>query len=216
MALPMRSYHVGVHPSLHTAEDTTDMAQRTFQFFVTTEQPHQPEGAQRGLIRRLVMRNFFETKGSGIEKEGERSEMSSEATMKAKGRLKTRFRLGKTQQEKQKKEARTPKRRKGEGDAQEKRKPAMTRTHSASSESAQRGSKNAAQSHSPPTAESPEADADETKKKTGTTISNSPSAVRFDPFDVLPVPGTHQLDLLFRLREFMLLYFRFCFMHSSL
>jgi hypothetical protein len=205
MALPMRSYDVDLQPSSLSTENTTDMAQRKFQFIVTTEQPHQPDGAQRGLIRRLVMRNFFDTKCSGIGKEGESSEMSSEATMKAKGRLKTRFRLGNNPQEKPKKESRKPKRRKGEGETQERGKPAMARTHSASSEGAPRGSENAAQNQSPPTAKSPEPEADETKQKTGIIISKTPSADRFDPFDVLPVPGTHQLDLLFRLCEFMFL-----------
>jgi hypothetical protein len=104
MTLPMSSYRVDVQPSLLPTEDTTNMAQRKFQFFVTTEQPHQPEGAQRDLIRRLVMRNFFESKGSGVEKEGESSEMSSEATMKAKGRLKTRRRAATSRGGRQKEE----------------------------------------------------------------------------------------------------------------
>lgn len=70
---------------------------REYEFFVTTEEPHQPEGNDRGRIRRVVMRNFFETKWS--DPSSNASEHNSKETVQKKTNLKSRFRLPKPGQE---------------------------------------------------------------------------------------------------------------------
>lgn len=201
MAPPNRCHGAKSLPRL--VDDTTTMARREFEFFVTTEEPHQPEGAQRGLIRRLVMRNFFDAKWSGIEREGESSEQSSEATLKAKGSLKTRFRLGQVTKEGGKRGDRIMKRQRLEGEEQSVGKLGMVRTRSSFSNGAQQDVKvkSLMRSRAVAIAEMDDTAADEPKQKMRISVNISPSAHRFDPFDVLPVPGTQQLDLLFRLRK---------------
>lgn len=195
---PNTSYSPKKPASSHSAYETTDIAQREFEFFVTTEEPHQPAGTQRGVIRRLVMRNFFETKCSGVEKEGESSELSSEATVKAKGRLNTRFRLGNVTEEGKTKCKNALKQQKVEEGSREEKRPRAARTRSGLSDKSQPDVKSRTGSRR---ASRTEAEADKAKPCTRTPLNISPSAHRFDPFDVLPVPGTQQLDLLFRLRK---------------
>ncbi|KAF2683922.1 hypothetical protein K458DRAFT_431558 [Lentithecium fluviatile CBS 122367] len=179
------------------------MAQREFEFFVTTEEPHQPEGLERGLIRRLVMRNFFEAKSAGVEKEGEREELSSEATVKAKGRLKTRFRLGVGKGKVKGKNGACKSGVKGwkvgEGPGMERKEGARTKSGLVGESGGDWKGGLGSRRVSPIRSDGGEADKGNEGKKISLTIS--PSAHRFDPFDVLPVPGTHQLDLLFRLHK---------------
>lgn len=178
------------------------MTQREFEFFVTTEEPQQPAGAQRGLIRRLVMRNFFETKWSGVE-EGESSEMSSEATIRAKEKLKTRFRLGQMTDAGKKtgsNTARRPRVAKAECEAKKDARPKANRTRSAAAYESQRGVRSRTSSRKASPADSNE-ELGLSKDDCRMSVTISPSANRFDPFDVLPVPGTQKLDLLFRLRK---------------
>jgi hypothetical protein len=174
----------------------TNMLKREFEFFVTTEEPHQPEGMQRGLIRRLVMRNFFEMKCKGAYKGGESPELSSEATIKAKARLKTRFRLGRLTVDK----TRFPKRLKtGEEDWQARRRGTIETSVGLLDKSLQ-DIDNKIRSCGMSLTEDDGEELDRTEDTARLLVNISPSAYRCDPFDVLPVPGTQQLDLLFRLR----------------
>jgi hypothetical protein len=206
MVLPKKRHGATEENSPRSKDGTTIMAQREFEFFVTTDQPHQPEGAQRGLIRRLVMRNFFDTKWSGTEKEGERSELSSEATLKAKGKLKTRFRLGQVPEEGKKRGNRTVKRHQVETRDRTARKSGTSSTRSDVPGRTQQSEKSTKRSPAIPVAESDGKKANESIQHLSIPVNISPSAHRLDPFDVLPVPGTQQLDLLFKLRKFPVFY----------
>ena len=66
---------------------------REYEFFVTTQEPRRPNGKDRGRVRRVVMRNFVEAKGS--KGNGNGSEKISNETVEKKGGLKARFRLEK-------------------------------------------------------------------------------------------------------------------------
>jgi len=80
--------------NLHALDPaTTASMSREYEFFVTTDAPQQLEGPDRGRIRRLVMKNFFETKYAGQEKNT--SAHNSASTVQASTKLKSRFRLSK-------------------------------------------------------------------------------------------------------------------------
>lgn len=66
--------------------------EREYEFFVTTEEPHHVEGQDRGRLRRVVMKNFFESQRYG---EAKKSEHHSKETVQKKTNLKSRFRLPK-------------------------------------------------------------------------------------------------------------------------
>jgi hypothetical protein len=174
---------------------------KEYEFFVTTEEPHQPEGQDRGLIRRLVMRNFFETKWSGPEANNT-SENNSASTVQSKTKLKSRFRLPKPGQEanesKPKAKPRNTERRqsKEEGDRKDRR-PRSSRKLSGLSATSEQSDKSgmSCRKGSPTGGES----GDDEKRRVRLVLKINPAANRFDPFDVLPVPGTPELDMLFKL-----------------
>lgn len=190
-------------PSLHP----TPTMEKEYEFFVTTNEPHQPDGPERGLIRRLVMRNFFESKWSGPSNNS--SEHNSASTVQAKTKLKSRFRLGKPGQEttdaKCKPRSRNPGDRgnKEEGEKVEKR-PRVSRTLSTQSGLSYRSGKSGGSSRRA----SPAEDINSGMSKPRLLLKINPNAHRFDPFDVLPVPGTPELDTLFKLCK--LEFFRHC------
>jgi hypothetical protein len=180
---------------------TTEM-EREYEFFVTTDEHHQPEGQERGLIRRLVMRNFFETKWSGPSNNS--SELNSASTVQSKQRLRSRFRLPKPGQEFTQQKS-TVKRRKpdkpgiGDGDKREGR-TRNTRTQSGVSETSEPSIASCSGSGraSPVDGECVESG----NPRPRILLKINPGSHRFDPFDVLPVPGSPQLDTLFKLCEY--------------
>jgi hypothetical protein len=174
---------------------------KEYEFFVTTDEPHQPEGSERGLIRRLVMRNFFETKWSGPEKNT--SERNSKEAVRAKPNLKSRFRLPKPGQEirepKTKPKSKSTERRTSE---EVQKKPRSPRPVRKSAEHYLEGCN--------PNISRPRTRKSSTEEKNGgkarrpngrMMLRPSPSAHRFDPFDVLPIAGSPQMDILLRLCE---------------
>jgi hypothetical protein len=174
--------------------------EREYEFFVTTDEPHQPAGAQRDTIRRLVMRNHFDMKIAG--QQPNLSQHSSVSTIMAKKQLKSRFRISDVRSGELKSKSRE---REDTGAA---RKTSATRPK-------------ALRTRSGPT---PPASAigEETRRRSSITKARTngskrnksepilerpvlmidPSAHRMDPFDALPIPGTPQLDALFRLCRF--------------
>jgi hypothetical protein len=185
-------------PTPHEGSSSTD---RAYEFFVTTEEPHQPEGVERGMIRRLVMRNFFETKSAGSQTST--SEYSSASTVMAKKQLKGRFRLSK---QKDDKTDFTTKRWDGKDeDGKGKGKRPQT-SRKASGASAVSGLSNDTRSTRGSPARSDKhaewlhtSDVESVDRKF--VLKIDPGAHCFDPFDVLPVPGSRQLDMLFKLCE---------------
>lgn len=182
-------------------QDSMAIMDREYEFFVTTNEPHQPQGTERGLIRRLVMRNFFETKGAGPQ--NNTSEHSSASTVMAKKQLKNRFRLSKVGQE-------TPETKSMRRDSKEE--PGMAKRKSHKAKRTVSGTTNTSRIMeggkslvSSPKALSMDEEDESTGKREGKRLDQkillkiNPSAHRFDPFDVLPVPGTPQLDMLIKL-----------------
>ncbi|KAF2187900.1 hypothetical protein K469DRAFT_568299 [Zopfia rhizophila CBS 207.26] len=172
--------------------------EKEYEFFVTTDEPRQPDGPERGLIRRLVMRNFFETKCSAPSNNS--SEHSSATTVQARTRLKHRFRLPKPGQElmhsKPKPKTKNTERRSTKEDeaiGKKKRRRCSRKQSGHSDVSGKSGS--SSRKASPVECEK----GDAAKAKPRLLLKINPNAHRFDPFDVLPVPGTRQLDLLFKL-----------------
>jgi len=194
-------------PRASPQHDANNM-EREYKFFVTTQEPHQPEGTERELIRRLVMRNFFEAKWSGPTKET--SELNSASTVQAKPNLKSRFRLPKPGQEikeaKAKPRNKTTERKASQDDMERKTKATPPARRLANSQT--NGSESSRSSPSSPG--NRKALSDEKDGKKGVKVNvrvllkTNPSTHRFDPFDVLPVPGTPQLDVLFKLSEYFL------------
>lgn len=180
---------------------------REYEFFVTTEEPHQPEGVERGLIRRLVMRNFFETKWAGPQKNS--SENNSASTVMAKTQLKNRFRLSKMGEEKREPRSRTEPR--DDDGRTTPRRPRASRVNSGRTESSvgadeemSQMSRTSSRKNSPTEEEGGNIKQKRTSGKARDLrliLKINPSTHRFDPFDVLPVPGTPQLDTLFKLCE---------------
>jgi hypothetical protein len=175
--------------------------EREYEFFVTTEEPHQPEGVERGKIRRLVMRNFFDTKSAGPQTNS--SEHSSASTVMAKKQLKSRFRLSSSGGNS--KWVQSKRRELKEEESKEKgKRPQTSRKNPGASE------RSTLTNDARSTRDSPAKLQDVSDSLQDNTAESAdrrlilkidPSANRFDPFDVLPVPGTQQLDTLFKLCE---------------
>jgi hypothetical protein len=171
--------------------------EREYEFFVTTDERHQPAGEQRNMIRRLVMRNYFETKMARPQLN--EPESSSATTVVAKRQLKNRFRVGERGIEIGR-DSSIIKKVTSEQSQSGKRRPQVRRTRSGPAPSGSAtgdGSSKAGRSTatrmkstkrntSEPAAENP-------------ALEIEPSAHRIDPFDALPIQGTPQLDFLFRL-----------------
>jgi hypothetical protein len=162
-----------------------------FEFFVSTSKPHQPEGLERGLIRRLVMRNFFEAKGAGLQTNT--SESNSANTVMSRSRLKNRFRLAgprKDGKDESKEEATKVKRNGTKASRRSCR--AMhakkqTEERMGSSKYLQKSGKEQSRTKI------------EEMKYGNFPLCPNPNTHRVDPFDVLPIPGTLELDTLFKL-----------------
>jgi hypothetical protein len=162
-----------------------------YEFFVSTSTPHQLEGTKRALIRRLVMRNFFETKGAGRKITA--SESHSASTVMAKTRLKNRFRLSeprRDQEEYSKEESNKVK-----------RKRAKIQGTSCVATCARNQAENTTKTSKKILKVENRQDrtANEGPKHASMSLTPNPNTHRFDPFDVLPVPGTPSLDRLFKL-----------------
>ncbi|KAF2789355.1 hypothetical protein K505DRAFT_365673 [Melanomma pulvis-pyrius CBS 109.77] len=169
---------------------------REYEFIVTTEGPHHPEGPARGLIRRLVMRNFFETKWSGPEKNT--PELNSASTVHAKPNLKSRFRLPKQGQEMREPKAKAKCKSvewEASGGVEEKKESSTVSAR----KSIDRHSDMSESNWSRPSSRTASSGGKGGQASIRMLLKTNPSAHRFDPFDVLPVPGTPQLDMLFKL-----------------
>jgi hypothetical protein len=179
------------------------LPEKEYEFFVTTDEPHQPEGTDRGLIRRLVMRNFFDTKSEGPQNNV--CENNSASTVMAKKQLKSRFRLSKVGQETTETTEKKKDGKDGSGTTEKKKKkPKALKNLSGLSETG--GAMDSPTSfNSSPAGYLTDAEhfgsrKDMDKRRYPRIVFKiSPSAHSFDPFDVLPVPGTPQLDTLFKL-----------------
>ncbi|KAF2034222.1 hypothetical protein EK21DRAFT_97672 [Setomelanomma holmii] len=182
-----------------TEEDSMGLSDREYEFFVTTDEPHQPEGTDRGLIRRIVMRNFFESKLAGSQNNV--SENNSASTVMAKKQLKSRFRIPKPGQNERKPQTKT---RDSKQDPKTVKKKISKHTKNTSvATTASEKAEHEISLISTPKSGSSEDDND-TKRDSKRlderiVLKASPSSHSFDPFDVLPVPGTPQLDMLFKL-----------------
>ena len=179
-----------------TSDAATTM-KREYEFFVTTGEPHQPNGAERGMIRRLVMRNFFDTKAATPQSNA--SEHSSASTAMAEKQLKNRFRLLKPTKEKKETKTRESETDNQKGKAKGKRPRAPRTTSNTAKASAHSGEEMSRRESTDWVA------SDGSNRKPYSLAVNKPmlelglSAHRMDPFDVLPIPGTPELDMLFRL-----------------
>jgi hypothetical protein len=163
--------------------------EREYEFFVTTDEPHQPAGVERGIIRRLVMRNYFDTKMARLQLNS--SQNNSVSTVIGKKKLKNRFRISEPQNEDKNKE------KNGNSSGNEAGKKGPTLSSSVIED--RKGSKSCitkARTHSrkrnisePIVVES--------------TLKADPSAHLMDPFDALSIPGTSELDTLFQLCKYI-------------
>jgi hypothetical protein len=172
---------------------------REYEFLVTTDEPHRAKGMDRGRIRKLVMRNFLVDK----EKEGvvgRGAESSSMETVRGKMGLRSRFRVAQAESKSSGIE-RAPARRaekisdKDGGEKEKRIKESRKITGLSVHLSASPKSKTSSRS-----VEVTEEGSDGTGLSTAQSIIKiNPSNTRFDPFDVLPIPGSPELDTLFRL-----------------
>lgn len=190
-------------PRLAQTEHSGNMAvlNREYEFFTTTNVPLRAEGTERGRIRRLVMRNFFESKTVGSQENG--SEHSSASTVMAKKQLKNRFRLSKDGGEKPATKSKKSNGKEAPSRAKRKRTKAAQTSPGVSDDSRSTEDGTSLQNSTPATSAedriSIEGKSKGKVKDVRILLKISPSAHRLDPFDVLPVPGSPQLDLLFRL-----------------
>lgn len=182
---------------------------REYNFFVTTNSHHQPDGMDRGLIRRLVMRNFFDTRYANAQVDTCASAHTSANTVLAKKQLKNRFRLADVGAE-------TKKIRKGSGNkskasdqvdtnggnekeiaaAVKKKRPKATRTTTSTSTSTSKSASISPTSVFPGWQALPST---RTQSLPHTGFCQNPSTQILDPFDVLPIPNSPHLTFLFKL-----------------
>jgi hypothetical protein len=167
----------------HTLKDESSYRnasgiKQEFEFFVSTSKPHQPEGLERGLIRRLVMRNFFEAKGAGLQTNA--SESISANTVMSRSRLKdesieeaTKVKRNGTKASRRSCRAMHAKK--------------QTEERMGSSKYLQKSGKEQSRTKI------------EEMKYGSFPLCPNPNTHRVDPFDVLPIPGTLELDTLFKL-----------------
>ncbi|KAI1577330.1 MgtA Cation transport ATPase [Pyrenophora tritici-repentis] len=177
--------------------DAATSRKREYEFFVTTGEPQQPNGTERGMIRRLVMRNFFDTKASTPPSNA--SEHRSASTAMSEKQLKNRFRLLKPTNEKKGTKSRESEQDSQKGIAKGKRPRAPRTTSSTTKVSSHSGDGKSRRNSTDRTGSSSSNRIPYGSEANGTMLSVDPGAHRMDPFDVLPVPGTPELDMLFRL-----------------
>lgn len=170
---------------------------REYEFFVTTGQPHQPDGASRATIRRVVMRNFFNDKNSNSQNERPASAISSSSTVQAGSNLRGRFRLPKPGQAVFPEKPRSPPKLKPRKSLKQ---DAVATNVSADARQAKKSkpvSKNLA-SITPGRGSRPAVgSAIVCSARPINCLRRNPNAHRYDPFDVLPIPGSSKIELLF-------------------
>lgn len=177
---------------------------REYEFFVTTEEPHQPEGVERGRIRRVVMRNFFEAKWAGPNNNA--SENNSASTVMAGKQLKSRFRLSKIGDGKRQTKDKRRDSSKENVKIVKENKQRVVKTDSRPTEGTAAVEQQKSRRTNRKSSLAEDKDATKRRKKNNLNerdkrllLRISPGVHRFDPFDVLPVPGSPQLDTLFQL-----------------
>lgn len=151
---------------------------RQYEFFVTTTKPHLPNGAERGMIRRLVMRNFFDTKITAPQ--ADIPEQSSATTVMARNQLSSRFRVQRSKNDNATKGGKLVSKN-GKGKTKGKRRSSPIGYFTAKDAKGR----------------SREGTVESILKIPKLRID--PSAHRIDPFDILPIPGTPHFDMLFQL-----------------
>ena len=164
-----------------------------YEFFVTTGHPRRVDDTSRTAIRRVVMRNFFNDKNAATDSTKPASELSSTSTIEAGTKLKGRFRLPKPGQ------VIGPEKPKG-GPKRAEKKSLKPNGGAKASKTDRKQSLTCLVLEE----ESNCAGKDDNRALLSpvTLLSVSPpprrnpTAHRFDPFDVLPIPATFKLEVL--------------------
>lgn len=165
---------------------------RQYEFFVTTTKPHLPNGAERGMIRRLVMRNFFDTKITAPQ--ADIPEQSSATTVMARNQLSSRFRVQRSKNDNATKGGKlVSKNGKGKTKGKRRSSPIGTTEAHLMNQITGKGYFTAKDAKG----RSREGTVESILKIPKLRID--PSAHRIDPFDILPIPGTPHFDMLFQL-----------------
>lgn len=163
---------------------------REYEFFVVTSEPQQPEGMERSRIRRLVMRNVFESKASGPQTNA--LEYHSASTVMAEKHMKSRFRLSGLGQNNNKGS-------RGKTFFVKQTRP-MAQGMTCGATAARYTTKDTSGSRR--SSKIYEAQIELRMKQHQDMrfrLNTNPNTHRFDSFDVLPIPGTPELDTLFNL-----------------
>ncbi|OCK84309.1 hypothetical protein K432DRAFT_378712 [Lepidopterella palustris CBS 459.81] len=169
-----------------------------YEFFVTTGQdPGQLDGASRTTIRRLVMRNFFEEKNASSCSTKPSSAANSSSTVEAGSKLKGRFRLAKAGQTILPEKSRyVPKRAvrrlSKENKVAEHPKPVRRKSNQCTASDEQGNDRT-------PRDDDRVCSNSAVAVRASPPLRRNPNAHRHDPFNMLPIPATFKLDLLFSL-----------------
>ena len=159
--------------------------EREYKFFVTTDKPYNPAGAERCMIRRLVMRNHFDMKMAGSQINP--SQHSSISTAMAKKKLRNRFRISEPRIKKEKANTRE-----------------MVDTRRSREKGAARP-KDLRDRSGPTTSSKAGEDGKDKRKDKDETLEPRPvlrcglNSGRMDPFKASLLPGTPDLGALFQL-----------------
>ncbi|KAI4693981.1 uncharacterized protein J4E84_002560 [Alternaria hordeiaustralica] len=159
--------------------------EREYEFFVTTDKPYNPAGAERCMIRRLVMRNHFDMKMAGPQINP--SQHSSISTAMAKKKLKSRFRISEPRIKKKKANSRKTE------DVRRSKEKGAARPNDLRDRSEPRTSSKAGE------------DGKDKRNNMDETMEARPvlncglDDDRIDPLKALPKPGTPELGVLFQL-----------------
>ncbi|KAJ5028306.1 MgtA, cation transport ATPase [Bipolaris maydis] len=177
---------------LQSRDNSVTTMTRQYEFFVTTTKPHLPNGAERGMIRRLVMRNFFDTKTSAPQ--ADIPEQSSATTVMTRNQLNSRFRIQRLKNDNAIKGGKLVSK---NGKSKSKGKRRSSPIHTTEGYVIDQIS---GKEHS--TAKNAKERLREGTVELALKIHKlriDPSAHRIDPFDILPIPGTPHFDMLFQL-----------------
>ncbi|KAH7385327.1 hypothetical protein DE146DRAFT_197848 [Phaeosphaeria sp. MPI-PUGE-AT-0046c] len=190
-------------------EDDMGASNRQYNFFVSTNSQHQPDGIDRGRIRRLVMRNFFDTRCTNAQVEACASAHNSANTVLAKKQLKSRFRLADVGAE-TKRSKRGSGNKSKDSDESSKRggtekdilvavtkKKAPKAMHTTSKSTSTSKSASISPINEFPGWQSTWSTHAPSSHQAG--LSQNPSTQVLDPFDVLPIPNSPHLTFLFKL-----------------
>ncbi|KAH8723709.1 hypothetical protein GQ44DRAFT_828094 [Phaeosphaeriaceae sp. PMI808] len=169
---------------------------REYEFFVTTDEPQQPDGVERGRIRRLVMHNFFEMKEAGPQCT---SAHNSASTVQAKTELKGRFRLSKVGQTRLQTRSKRGNTKEELNRNRSKVKRTLSNEIHPSATTECGTSCTGGVNEIPLKTDQLMVQSVRERQDKRIVLRINPGSYRFDPFDVLPVPGSPRLDLLFKL-----------------